>query len=153
MTKSIRVSSNMTLILTLFLPTISLVFLGLIAVASIFSEDYMGPFPALSFSRYIFLIVFILYFLFLYFTILKLKRVELSQKQLLASNFFKTYAYEYKDIESLKRLNLLLIKIWVVKLKYKGKFGRRIPFILNHAQMEHCLKHLGLTKFTEVLSL
>jgi len=143
----------MTLILTLFLPTISLVFLGLIAIASIFSEDYMGPFPALAISRFIFLIVFVIYFLFLYFTILQLKRVELSHKQLIASNYFKTYAYEYKDIEGLRLINLLFIKLWIVKLKYKGKFGRRIPFILNKAQMDHCLQYLGVTKFTEVLNL
>lgn len=153
MTKSTRVSSNMTLILTLFLPTISLVFLGLIAVASIFSDDYLGPFPALSFSRFIFLGVFIIYFIFLYFTFLKLKRVELGNDHLLVSNFFKTYSYKYKDIESLKMINLLVIKLWIIKLKYKGKFGRRIPFILNKAQMNYCLQKLGLNKFTEVLDL
>lgn len=152
MAKTIRVSSNMTLLLTLFLPTITLVFLGLIALASLFSEDYMGPFPALSFSRFIFLGVFILYALLLYFTILRLKRVELGANKLVASNFFKTYAYEYKDIESLKLINLLVLKIWVIKLKYKGKFGRRIPFILNKAQMNYCLEFFGFSKFTEVLN-
>ena len=84
---------------------------------------------------------------------MKLKRVELSESKLFASNYFKTYAYEYKDIEDVRLLNFLLFKIWVVKLKYKGKFGRRIPFILNKAQMEYCLNHLGLTKFNEVLDL
>ena len=151
MAKSIRVSSNMTLILTLFFPTITLVFLGLIAFATMFSDDYLGPFPALSYSRFIFLGVFLVYALVLYFTILRFKRVELSENQVIVSNYFKTYAYNYKDIEGLRLINLLLIKIWIIKLRYKGKFGKRIPFILNKAQMDYCLGYLGKSKFTEVL--
>ncbi len=143
----------MTLLLTLFIPTISLVMLGLTAIATIFSEDYLGPFPSLSFSKYFFLIIFILYFLLIYFTILRLKRVELSQDQILVSNFFKTYAYRFSDIESLKRLNFILFKLWIIKLKYKGKFGRRIPFILNKVQMNYSLEYFGFSNFNEVLNL
>lgn len=152
MSKSIRVSSNMTLILTLFFPTISLVFVGLVAFMTMVSDEVLGPFPSLSYSRFIFVFVFILYYLFLYFTILRFKRVELSQDQLVVSNYFKTYTYSYADIEKLRLINLLVIKIWVIKLRYKGKFGRRIPFILNQAQMEYSLNFFGFSKFNEVLN-
>ena len=142
----------MTMVITLFFPTLSLVFLGLVAFVTMVSDEFLGPFPSLSFSRFIFLMVFILYFLILYFTILRFKRVELAQNQLIVSNYFKTYAYSYKDIEKLRLINLFVMKIWVIKLRYKGKFGKRIPFILSPAQMDYSLKFFGFSKFTEVLN-
>jgi len=151
MAKSIRVSSNMTLILRLFIPTFCIVFFGLTAIAMLFADGYSLPFPSIPGIRYILLSFFILCFFIMYSTIMKLKRVELSDTQLFASDYFKTYAYEFKDLESVKRFNLLIIKLWVVKLKYKGKFGRRIPFILNKVQMDYCLEQMGLQDFNEVL--
>lgn len=142
----------MTMVITLFFPTLSLVFLGLIAFVTMFSDEYLGPFPTLVYSRFIFLMVFIVYFIFLYFTILRFKRVELAQNQLLVSNYFKTYAYAYTDIEKLRSINLFVLKIWVIKLRYKGKFGRRIPFIVSQAQMDYSLNFFGFSKFSEVLN-
>jgi len=153
MAKSIRVSSNMTLILRLFIPTFCIVFFGLTAVAMLFADSYSLPFPSIPGIRFILVGFFLLCFLIMYHTIMKLKRVELSDSRVFASNYFKTYAYHFKDLESVKKYNLLIFKIWVIKLKYKGKFGRRIPFILNKDQMNYCLEQMGLHDFNEVLDL
>lgn len=153
MTKSIRVSSNITLILRLFIPTFSIVFFGLTAVAMLFADSYSLPFPAVPGIRFILFGFFVLCFLIMYFTIMKLKRVELSKTQILISNYFKTYAYQFRDIKSVKKYNLFIVKLWIVRLKYKGKFGTRIPFILNKAQMDYCLEQMGLHDFNEVLNL
>lgn len=153
MIKSTRVSSNITLILRLFIPTFCIVFFGLMAFAILFADSYSVPFPQVPYIRFILFGFFVLCFVVMYYTIMQLKRVELSQHQMLVSNYFKTYAYQFKDIESMKKYNLLVIKLWVVKLKYKGKFGKKIPFILNKAQMDYCLEQLGVEKFNEVLNI
>ena len=152
MSKSIRVSSNITLILRLFIPTFCLVFFGLMAVAILFADTYSVPFPEVPFIRFILFGFFALCFLLMYKTLMQLKRVELSSTQVFVSNYFKTYAYQFQDIESVKKYNLLIIKLWIIRLKYKGKFGKRIPFILNRAQMNYCLEQMGLNDFNEVLS-
>jgi len=151
MAKSIRVSSNMTLILRLLIPTFCFVFFGMMAIAMLFVDSYSLPFPSIPGIRFLLLAVFLLGFFIMYITIMRLKRVELSDTQIFVSNYFKTYAYEFRDLESIKKYNLLIVKLWIVKLKYKGKFGKRIPFILNKAQMNYCLAQMGLRDFTEVL--
>ena len=153
MSKSIRVSSNVTLILRLFIPTFCIVFFGLTAIALLFADSYSVPFPTVPGIRYIIFACFMLLFVLMYFTIMQLKRVELSETQVFVSNYFKTYAYQFQDLESVRKYNLLIIKIWVIKLRYKGKFGKRIPFILNKAQMNYCLELMGLKEFNEVLDL
>jgi len=151
MAKSIRVSSNMTLILRLFVPTFCIVFFGLTAITMLFADGYSLPFPSIPGIRFILVGFFLLCFLIMFSTIMRLKRVELSDTHLYVSNYFKTYAYQFVDLESVKKYNLLIIKLWVIKLRYKGKFGKRIPFILNKVQMDYCLEQMGLQDFTEVL--
>ena len=143
----------MTLILRLFIPTFSIVFFGLMAIAMLVVDTYSLPFPGIPYIRYVLFGFFVLCFLLMYFTLMQLKRVELSNSQLFVSNYFKTYAYQFKDLESVRKYNLLICKLWIVRLKYKGKFGRKIPFILNKVQMDYCLEQMGISDFNEVLSI
>ena len=124
-----RVSSNYTIIFKLFLPTIWLVFFGLFMVASLFIDVEFNPF----FNTLKFKLGLILFYLvgavFLYFTFLKLKRVDFGKDRFYISNYFKTYKYDYKDIKSVKRNNYGVIKTVNIILRSKGSFGKKISFV------------------------
>jgi len=78
------------------------------------------------------LIVFFLFFLiFLRFTLLRLKRVELSETHIYISNYFKTYRYPFSDIECIKVSDLLLFKLAKVEFTAKTSFGRNVYFLLQ----------------------
>ena len=148
MEKSMRVSSNMTLILALFIPTFWTVFFGLMTVAMLFTDEYSLPFPTIPYIRYIILSLFLLFFFVIYHTLMKLRRVELSSTHLFASNYLKTYRYAFEDIERVKSLHFGLFELLRVELKSKGKFGKNISFILNRAQLEYYLETHADTGFT-----
>ncbi len=148
--KTTRISSNMTLVLALFFPTFWIVFFGLFTLALLFSDQSELPFPAIPYMRWIILAFFLVFFMLIYITLMRLKRVELSATHAYISNYFKTYSYEFKDIEKVKSVNFGLFEILILHLKYKGKFGKKIPFLLKRVQLEHYLKEVGETPFSDL---
>jgi len=150
--ETIRISSNVTLFLALFLPTFWLVFFGLFTIAILIADQSELPFPTISYIRWVFLAIFLLFFLLIYFTIMRLKRVELSNESLFVSNYFKTYRYAFSDVEKIKSYNFSLFEVLIIHLKAKGKFGQRIPFLLKKVQLEYYLDQLGKDSINELLS-
>jgi len=126
---STRVSSNLTLLLKIFLPTLWITFFGLLTLAIFFSSgeenhlfgDWTFKLSVLGF--------FLLFFIFIYFTIMKLLRVEYSQTAFSASNYFKTYQYSYDDIEFIKEYDLIIKTVVRIKMKGKTKHGNSIYFL------------------------
>ncbi len=53
------------------------------------------------------------------------------------SNYWKTYAYHYDDIERIEEKNYGLFKLITIHLRAKGKLGRRITFIPSYKNYEH----------------
>ena len=124
-----RVSSNYTIFFKLFISTVWLVFFGLFTVATLIIENENNRF----FNTIQFKIGTVLFYLigaiFLYFTFLKLKRVDFGEDHFMVSNYFKTYKYPYTDIESLKVNNYIIIKTVHINLKGGGSFGNKITFL------------------------
>jgi len=148
MEKSMRVSSNVTLLLVLFIPIFWTVFFGMMTLAMLLTDEYSLPFPTFPYIRFIILSIFLLFFFIMYNTIMRLKRIELSATSLYASNYFKTYRYTFQDIKSIKTIHFGLFDLVRVELKSKGKFGKRINFILNKAQLEYYLETNPESEFT-----
>jgi hypothetical protein len=126
-----RVSSNITLFLKLFIPTMWGVFFGTLAVSLfIVSEDTL-PFLTSNYFRLPYLLFYLVFMFILYMTVIQLKRVEMGPEYYYATNYFKTFKLVYDDIDIVDTLHLGGI-IWVTfKLKAKGSFGNKITFLAS----------------------
>lgn len=134
-----RISSNITLFLKIFLPTFWLAFFGAFTIAVLLSN--VDQFPLFNFLYFkLGLAAFFLAGIGLfYFSVIQLKRVELDEDFIYASNYFKTYRYPYNNIEKMTERDLGLFSLVKIHLIAPGKFGKRIPFILDEAMLNDFL--------------
>lgn len=124
-----RISSSITLLLRLFVPVFWLVFFGAFSIAILFfSQENMPQFQTIGFRIGV-IVFYLIGVLFLYFTFLKLKRVEVDQDFVYVTNYFKNFRYPYHNIESISVTNLLLFQLTTLRLKEKGSFGKKIHFL------------------------
>ena len=127
----VRVSSNFTIVLKMFIPAAWITFFGLMALSFLFVDAGFLPFGGGPIVRFGFLAIFLFFFALIYFLLLPLKRVEMGKDGVYVSNYFKTYRYQYIDIESIKERDLLFRKLGTITLKQKGKFGKKIRFLIS----------------------
>ncbi|GAA5224669.1 hypothetical protein [Membranihabitans marinus] len=124
-----RISSSITLLLRLFVPVFWLVFFGAFSIAILFfSQENMPQFQTLGFRIGV-IVFYLIGALFLYFTFLKLKRVEADNDFVYVTNYFKNYRYPYHNIEKISVTNLILFQLTTIRLKEKGSFGKKIRFL------------------------
>jgi hypothetical protein len=137
-----RISSNTTLFLKIFLPTFWIVFFGIFTIAVLVANTpHFGGIPAATFK-----IGLALFFVagtsVLYFTLLKLLRVELDEHHVYASNYFKTYRYPFHNVEKITERDLGLFHLVHIHLIAPGKFGSKITFLLDDTMLKNFLaKH------------
>lgn len=126
---STRVSSNLTLVLKIFFPTLWIAFFGLLTIAIFFSSgDENLIFGDWSFKLGV-LGFFLFFLLFIYKTIMRLLRVEFDEEAFSASNYFETRQYKYEDIEEIKEYNLVLKTLVQIKMKGLTKYGPSLYFL------------------------
>ena len=130
-TKSFQISSNFTLLLSIAIPIFWTVFFGGFTIAALTTHMYEAFPIAASTFKTLTSLFFVLGVSLLYFTLWKLKRVEFSPDSFYVSNYFKHYRYGYAMIESISYINLLLVKVMIIKLTQKGHFGQKLPLIIS----------------------
>ncbi len=135
-----RVSSNATLFLKLFIPTFWIVFFGAFTVMTLLSRTaYFGQFPAVPFK-----IGTLLFYLsglaMFYFTLLKLKRVEMDDKFVYVTNYFKHFRYPMHNVEKIEDSDIGFFQTASIRLKTPGHFGSRIVFVVSRPNYEHFWK-------------
>ncbi|MCB0519669.1 MAG: hypothetical protein H6577_08445 [Lewinellaceae bacterium] len=130
-----RISSNATLLLKVFFPTFWIVFFGVFTVAVWMVDIRIGGWPHGAF-RIGWTLFFLLWTAIFYLTFFKLKRVELDDLYLYASNYVKTYRYPYHNIERMTERDMGLFHLMRVYLKVPGKFGKRITFLLDEPMLK-----------------
>lgn len=135
-----RISSNLTLILKIFIPTLWMSFFGIFTAAVVLSK--VGAFPLFNFLWFkLGLVAFFLAFTaFFYFTFMQLLRVELDKEFVYASNYFKTYRYPFHNVERMVEKDLGLFTLVKIHLKKPGKFGKKINFLLDEAMLKDFLE-------------
>lgn len=124
-----QLSSNLTLGLRLFIPTVWLVFFGSFTVAAwLTQEDMMGPFQTYYFKlgATLFVLSGIIFF---YFTVWRLYRVDGNGEALIVSNYLKTIRYEFPRVERIEMHDYGLFTLGEIKLVQAGSFGKRIWFL------------------------
>lgn len=130
---STRVSSNLTLVLKIFFPTLWIAFFGLLTLAIFFSSgDENLIFGDWSFKLGV-LGFFLIFLVFIYMTIMKLLRVEFDEDAFSASNYFETRQYKYEDVEVINEYNLVFKTLVQIKMKGLTKYGQSLYFLKSKA--------------------
>ena len=124
-----RLSSNLTLMLKLFIPIFWTVFFGAFAFASYVTNSIEAPQIAnktFQLQSTIFVLIGVVFFAL---TFMRLKRVDYDENSIYVSNYFKTYKYPFEMIDSITIYNHLVLKAAHLKFKGKTSFGKKIIFI------------------------
>jgi hypothetical protein len=133
-----RISSNLTLPLKIFLPTLWISFFGVFTVAFLLAN--VEQFASFIYWKLGMLVFFLAFTALFYFTTMQLKRVEVDQNFVYASNYLKTYRYPYHNVEKMTERDMGLFTLVKVHLKVPGKFGKKIPFLLDEAMLKDFLE-------------
>ncbi|MBK9736617.1 MAG: hypothetical protein IPO92_17320 [Saprospiraceae bacterium] len=129
-------SSNLTLVLKLFLPTLWIVFFSTFTIALFITDEEDLPFLTSPYFKYPFLVIFLIFLTLLYITFLKLKRIEMGPECYYVSNYLRTFRLIYDDIENINSINLGRFRWVTFYLKAKGSFGKKITFLINKQLFE-----------------
>ncbi len=136
----VRLSSNITLLLKIFLPTFYVTFFGIFTLA-VWRLDVpaVGPLAAWQFNL-LSTLLYISGLAVLYRTVFRLKRIEADASHLFVSNYFKTFRYPLSDIEQVSEISLGFLPLVTLRLKAAGRFGRRLVFLLDGAMLRDYLQ-------------
>jgi hypothetical protein len=120
--------------LRIFIPTFWLVFFGLFTIAAwVVSPESAGMLGRLDFRLGV-TSFFLTGAAMLYFTLLKLKRVEMDAEQVFATNYFKSVRYPWSNVDRIVRQPFLVFHIMYIHLKKPGYFGSRIVFLASRSR-------------------
>jgi hypothetical protein len=90
--------------------------------------------------KIIFVAGFIVFLLFIWLTVIRLKRVDFGDDGIYVSNYFKTFRYKYEDVSKIKENNLGLFILGTIELKDKGSFGKKIHLIISKIHYQDFLE-------------
>lgn len=125
----IRLSSNWTLFLKIFLPVFWISFFGGFLIAVYTTNSIQAPqFSSGKFrsGAVIFVLSGMIFFLFTFF---RIKRIDADDKFIYISNYFRTYRYTFDAIEKITVYDHLILKAAHLKFKGKTSLGRKIVFL------------------------
>lgn len=124
----IRLSSSITLFLSIFIPVCWFTFMGAtnILIWIIDAED-LPSFQKIG-IRILLLSILVIFGLFLNFTLMKLRRVEMDKDALYITNFFKTIKLSFAQITEAK---LTGNHLTTLTIDHKTIFGSKIYYISN----------------------
>lgn len=134
-----RISSSLTLFFRIFVPVFWVVFFGAFTIGLLVTSNL----PVVLDNLY-FRIGLVLFYLtglaFLYFTVLRLKRVEIDPDFVYVTNYLKTYRYPFHNIESVREINLFLFHVATIRFREKGSFGKKIHFLESRFKFKGALE-------------
>lgn len=135
-----QVSTSLTLILKIFIPVFwtTIVFAFTMAVWFLDTSMFAGmPIQTFRYGITIFLLIGIAFF---YFTVLKLKRVEMSETHIFATNYFKNFKYPWSNVENIEERDFVIFRTIHVVLRKPGTFGKRITFVASRRKFNTFIK-------------
>ena len=135
-----QVSTSMTLFLKIFLPVFwSVFFLAFtVAVWKLDAATFGGvPMQSFRIGIVIFLIVGVAFF---YWTVMRLKRVEMDQDFVFVTNYFKSARYPWHNIEGIEERDFTIFRTIHIKLKQPGIFGKKVTFLASRRKFNSFIK-------------
>lgn len=144
----IRISSSLTLVLSIFIPVFWFVFFGSLCLFFVFQDPEDLPFS----NPIPFKIGFVCFYLFfgfwIYYLLFQLRRIELDDANLYITNYFKTIKVPLTQVESISILSVIGIKRVKIKLSFKSSLGTKIRFICDDARLTYFKTCLDNSKAT-----
>ena len=128
-----RLSSNLTIFLKIFIPIFYFVFFGSFLIGSLLVNINDAPLIGSDIFRLSYAGVFLLFIVMLYFTVIKLKRVDADSEYVYINNYVKTYRYLWTDVEKVTRRNYGLFQTMRIYFTSKTKMGKKISFLPSSA--------------------
>lgn len=126
-----RVSSQLTIFLRVFLPTVWLT--TILSIVLLLTWAVRGKAGLLA-NPFIWIgLIFILVtgFVFIKFLLWRLYRVDMDDRFLYVSNYLRTYKYPFSDVAAIRDGKILPGRIYCIELKSKGSFGKNIYFLAS----------------------
>jgi hypothetical protein len=142
-----RISSNATLALKIFIPTIWVVFFGAFTLAFLIGKMYATPTLDNWFLRLVWSAGFLTIWLLIRFTLWKLCRIDIDADFLYVSDYFKTARYPKHNIESISSQSYGLFRLGVVRYQVPGVFGKKSIFLENKGRITELWR--ALPEWTE----
>jgi hypothetical protein len=126
-----RISSQLTIVLRVMLPTAWLTLI--ISITILLGWTIRGKAGLLA-NPFIWIGLLLILgsgFVIIKFLLWRLYRIDMDDRYLYISNYFKTYKYELTDIDSIRDSKILPGRIFCIRLKSKGSFGKNIYFLAS----------------------
>ena len=126
-----QVSTSLTLFLKVFVPLFWTAFFLAFTIA-IWTLD-VGRFAGIPIQSFrIGMIFFLLAGIgFFYWTVLRLKRVEMDKDVVFVTNYFKHAKYPWSNIENIEERNFSLFRTVHITFKQAGIFGKKVTFVAS----------------------
>lgn len=134
-----RISSSLTLFYRIFVPVFWAVFFGAVTLGLLLTPNIPAVLDNLYF-RIGLVIFYVSGLALLYFTLLRLKRVEIDEDFVYVTDYLKTYRYPFHNIASIHEHNLLLFHLATIRFKEKGSFGKKIHFLESRIKFQNALE-------------
>ena len=123
------VSSNLTLFYKIFVPVFWTIFFGAFSAALLLSPEEKGGISGAWPQKLAIGGIFLSGLVFLFFTLMRLKRVEIGDGFVYVTNYFQSYRYPLHNIERVETVRSVLIPFGRIYLRVPGRFGRAVLFV------------------------
>ena len=126
-----RVSSQLTIVLRILLPTVWLTLILSITILLIYAVRGKAGLMANPIIWIALLLILGSGFAFIKFILWRLYRIDMDNQYFYISNYFKTFKYPYSDIDVIRESSVLPGRVFCIRLKSKGSFGKNIYFLAS----------------------
>ena len=135
-----QVSTSTTLFLKIFFPVFWIVFFSAFTMA-VWRLDVgaLGGIPIGTFRIGI-LIFLLIGILVLYWSVMRIKRVEMDNDFVYVTNYFKNFKYPWHNVENIEERDFALFRSIHIQLKEPGFFGKKITFIASRRKFNSFMK-------------
>jgi len=135
-----RVSSQLTIVLRIALPTIW--FTAIVSMVILLGWAVRGK-AGLFGNPFIWLGLLLILgsgFALIKLLLLRFYRVDMDDDFVYISNYFKTYKYPFSEVDSIADSKTMPHRVFLIKLKAKGTFGKHIYFLASQVLWQDFLK-------------
>jgi len=135
-----QVSTSLTLFIKFFIPIFwTVIVFGFTLAVWTLDASYFAGVPIQTF-RYGILIFLLTGVVFFYFTMLRLKRVEMDQTHIFVTNYFKNFKYPWSNVENIEERDFVVFRSIHIVLKTPGTFGKKITFVASRRKFNSFIK-------------
>lgn len=137
--KTHNITASSTLFFKYFLPTIYVVFFGTLMIVFLFADKFrVGSMSPMAF-KIAYMALFVAVVALMYFTLFRLKRVEVDDQHIYITNYLKIFRYPFASIERITATDYGIWLVMQVHLVQPGHFGRRSTFLVHRRRLTQYL--------------